>query len=370
MPFKRPTLTDLRNATAQDINSALPNADALLRYSNLGILGDVQAGMTHLMYGYLDWIALQGVPFTATDEYLEAWGSLKNVYKKAATQATGTVVFLGTNGVDIPTGTPITRSDGTEYASTADAVVVGGSATISVIANADASGLTGAFGNCVAGTQLSLGQSISGVTSTGVSMIVTGGADLESEDDFRTRVLYAFQNPPQGGDELDYVEWALSVSGVTRAWCLGNQLGAGTVTVYVMMDNANAGNGGFPVGTSGVAALEKRAIPATGDLLTVADYIYPLRPITALVYIVSPATFAVNLSISGVTAKNRAAVQAAMSSQLNQFADPRGSSVVLDKLWQAAANVSADLDFIITNPSSDITCPLGYLPVLGMITWS
>ena len=43
MPFSRPTLATLRAQAAADIASALPGADPLLRFSNLGILGDAEA---------------------------------------------------------------------------------------------------------------------------------------------------------------------------------------------------------------------------------------------------------------------------------------------------------------------------------------
>ena len=51
MPFSRPTLTALRNQTAQDLNANLPGADALLRFSNLRVLGDIQAALAHMLYG-------------------------------------------------------------------------------------------------------------------------------------------------------------------------------------------------------------------------------------------------------------------------------------------------------------------------------
>ncbi|EHV0233325.1 phage baseplate protein, partial [Salmonella enterica] len=44
--------------------------------------------MSHLHFAYLDWIARQSNPFTAEDEWLAAWGALKNVYRKDASAAT------------------------------------------------------------------------------------------------------------------------------------------------------------------------------------------------------------------------------------------------------------------------------------------
>ena len=55
-----------------------------------------------------------------------------------------------------------------------------------------------------------------------------------------------------------------------------------------MMDEANAGNGGFPDGTNGVSQYEPRDVAASGNQLEVADYIYPVQPVTAVVHAVAP----------------------------------------------------------------------------------
>ena len=70
MPFNRPTLSGLRSQVAADISTGLPGADGLLRFSNLAVLGSSLAGLTHLRFGFLDFIALQATPYTATDEFL------------------------------------------------------------------------------------------------------------------------------------------------------------------------------------------------------------------------------------------------------------------------------------------------------------
>ena len=88
---------------------------------------------------------------------------------------------------------------------------------------------------------------------------------------------------------MDYATWAISVPGVTRAWCLRNGYGAGTVVI--MLDAAQAGHDGFPVGQDGVATDEPRGVPAVGDQLTVANALYPLQPVTALVYVFTASQF-------------------------------------------------------------------------------
>lgn len=88
MPYKRPTLTELRQQNRLYLQTELAGTGTILKNSNLGVLADADAGMAHLHTGYLDYIAQQTTPFTATDEWLAGWGALKQVYRKAASAAT------------------------------------------------------------------------------------------------------------------------------------------------------------------------------------------------------------------------------------------------------------------------------------------
>ena len=87
MPFNRPTLSELRQRNLSYIQSELKTGGNLLRFSNIGVISDADAGMAHLHYGYLDYIALQSTPYNATDEYLAAWAALKDVFRKPANPA-------------------------------------------------------------------------------------------------------------------------------------------------------------------------------------------------------------------------------------------------------------------------------------------
>lgn len=374
MPFSRPQLSDLQNQVAQDIAAGQPGTDALLRFSNLGIMGRAQANLAHLHYGYLDWIAKQANPFTATGEFLEAWAGLKGVIRKGATQASGVVTYTGTVGAQIPSGVTLVRGDGLKFTTTALGTV-GGGGTVAVpaIAVADPTGLTGANGNTAAGSLMTLGQAIPGIQSNGtVTTLFTGGADLELDDSLKTRMLAAWQAPAQGGSAGDYKNWALAVPGVTRAWPFPNGFGAGTVVVYTMFDSTEAAYNGFPQGANGVAATEPRATPATGDQLAVANYIYPLQPATALVYSVAPIAQAVNFTITGLTGANaatKAAIKAAISGVFFLSGTPNGGTVSLSLIESAIAAISGTQGFVITVPSGNITTTQGYLPIVGTITY-
>lgn len=326
MPFARPTLTQLRAQALADIDSALPGTDARLRFSNLGVLAQVLIAAVVGLYGYIDYLAKAFVPFTAMGEWLAGWGALKNVFYKQSTYASGSAVFNGQPGSVLPAGTPVTRGDGYRYQTVADATAdVDGNVAVQIIAqSADSAG------NAASGVILTLGNAVAGIRSGGAaSSDLTGGADLETEDDYRVRVLQAYAHPPQGGDFRDYIEWAEAVPGVTRAWVNPRGMGLGTLTVLFMMDIAELAYAGFPQGTNGVGSSETRvSMPAAGDQLLVANALFPLQPVTALVYVAAPVANLCNFTIGGIagaTTQTKAAIAAAIDAVMIAQATPGGA---------------------------------------------
>lgn len=391
MPFNRPTLTELRERNKAFVESELQEIGALLRFSNLRVVADADAGMAWLHYGYLDWVAKQAVPYTATDEHLAAWGAMKSVYRKAATAATSSAVaFTGTAGSVVSAGAVLNRGDGYQY-TLDEEITIGsdgtatGSITAVLLDPADDATAGGDTGNADAGTLLTLDVSWSGVDST-VTMTeaATGGADIEDEDDFRLRVLYAYQHPLQGGAEADYVQWATSVSGVTRAWCLKHLLGIGSVGVYIMTDGDERSNAaGFPDGTDGVATSEVWGLDgtetgaATGVQLAVADYIWENQPVTALVWVCSPIAKSVDFVIDGISDADtsvKEAIATAINGVFFDKGDPRGSAgaglIYLSDLVYAIADVSGSTGFVLTSPTANIVLGTGELPVLGNVEYT
>lgn len=383
MPFERPTLSELRQRSRSAVTSNLEEAGTLLRFSVLGILADMTAGMSHLHYGYLDWIALQCTPATATDEYLVSWGALKGVTRKAAVAATcSQVQFTGTAGSVISAGALLNRSDGYQYSLDGD-VTLGdeGEGTGSVTAvlpdpTEDSTG-GGADGNADAGTTLTTVTTWTGVDTTATLLTdATGGSDLEDEETFRQRVLYAWQNPPQGGSADDFVQWALEVNGVTRAWCINRALGPVTVGVYIMTDDDSGDNaGGFPDGTDGVATGEDWTYrQATGVQLEVAEYLYERQPVTAVVYVMSPVARKIDFEIrtdGTVTETQKANIVSAINEVLHNVDRLDGTGVVyLSDLWSAISITGSTEGFVLVSPSDNVSLSTGELPVIGEITWT
>lgn len=377
MPFKRKTLSELRTENQQFMQAELERVGALLRYGNLKVLADMDAGMAHLHYAYLDYIALQTNPFTATDEWLAGWMALKQTYRKAATAAKSPAVkATGTAGVDLPAGTVLNRADGYQYVTDSKlSISAGKSGTTSITAvlpdiSDDVTG-GGNKGNADAGTLLTLDANIPGIDNT--LMLIepaTGGADIETQEDFRQRGLLAYQNPPQGGSDADYKKWALEMPGITRAWVKRRGMGVGSVVVYIMCDDN--GTGGFPVGNDGVSSLEEwGVIKATGDQGRVADHIYPLQSDVAIVYVCSPVKKLVNFTIAGIPnidSSTVAEIEASITQLFYENGNPDGSGkILLSDINGALSQVEGAKGYILTAPSQNIILDTGELPLLGEV---
>lgn len=379
MPFKRQTLSELRAQNSAFLQSELESVGQLLRFSNLKVLADMDAGMAHLHYAYLDYIAKQSTPFNATDEHLAGWLAMKSIYRKSASAARSELAQAkGVADTIIPAGTIINRSDGYQYTTDTELKIdETGYGVTSVTAilpdiTGDVTG-GGARGNADAGTILTLDVNIAGIENQ-ITLLAaaSGGADIEDEEDFRSRGLMAFQNPPQGGSDADYKSWALAVSGVTRAWVKRRLNGAGTVGVYIMCDNNS--NGGFPVGNDGISQLDEwGAVKATGDQLAVADYIYPRQSDTAIVFVCSPIAKTINFEIKGLNNADTATVSAIKTALIDLFfnnAQPDGTGhVYLSDINQAIGGVSGTTGYILNSPSANITFNVGEIPELGTVSF-
>jgi uncharacterized phage protein gp47/JayE len=390
VPYQRPSLSQLITQAVQDVIDAEitdPNTQnvlsGLLQNAVLAVLPTVLAGLTWQEYGYVDFVSLQAIPSTATGEFLEAWAALKGVLREDSTPSSGTFTIANgcTNGSVLPQGTTIScASNSLAYLTTADATAAGGAVSVPVLATTN-----GVAGNINAGTSMTISGTVAGFPSAGVSAAAfTGGADQETDDSLRTRMLRVYAAPPQGGDLNDYVEFATAVPGVTRAWVAPNLTGPGTVTVFIMLDNAESAFGGFPQGSNGGAANEVRSIPATGDQLTVANAIFVEQPVTALVSVNAPTPQPVNFTIANLgtfnTVAGLALIQAALSDMFLRLGNVGGTidpasgdpfqPIDPSDTYAALLAVSGIGKFTVTSPVTPIVASTGSIPVLGTVTLS
>jgi len=203
------------------------------------------------------------------------------------------------------------------------------------------------------------GQSLSLVSPViGVQTIVTAGelscgADVETDDALRSRLIARIQQPPHGGASYDYTTWALEVSGVTRAWVYPAELGLGTVTVRFVRD------------------LDATLIPDAGEIAAVQSYIDARRPVTAQVTVLAPAAVPLNFQIQGLvpaTATVQAAVQTELADLLLREAVP-GGTMLLSHIRAAISAATGETDYVLVAPAANVANTTGNMSTMGTIAW-
>lgn len=222
----------------------------------------------------------------------------------------------------------------------------------------------GEAGNLDVGEALSLTAPIAGVNSDAeVTAIVEDAANDESDDALRLRVLDRIQSPPNGGAANDFVQVALGVPGVTRAWVFPNYLGVGTVGVTFVTDDTD------PI------------IPDSPKVQEVQDAIDLFKPATCDATVFAPIQATLNLTIE--IKPNTADVQAAILAQLIELvrtdAAPAGAwagpsetydgKILLSRINEAISLAVGEEDHNVLSPLTDFTPSTGQLAVLGTITW-
>ena len=365
MPWSTPSAATVRKTNADAIAGRL--GLAVVPNGEVRVLADANAANASLNLEYLDWQAKQYLPDTAERQFLDRWGNIFLVNadgsrgRKLATFAAGTALLTATAPTVLPAGSMFLA--GTVAYQTTAAVTLGVGVNTVPLRALDA----GALGNLAAGSALSMAVAVVGVSgSAGIAVgSMTGGADEESDDELRARVLARIRQPPMGGAAYDYVAWALQVAGVTRAWCSPLEMGMGTVTVRFMCDDLRASNGG---------------LPTAADVAAVASYLDLMRPVAVKDrFVASPIPQPVNFALQNLVGDStalRAAVAKGVAAMLMRRATPayalngvRQPATNIPSAWvdaavyQAVGGVAYDLamaDAVMANP--------GCLAVLGTIS--
>ncbi|WAP69033.1 baseplate J/gp47 family protein [Jiella pelagia] len=345
MPFNRPTLADLVSRAESDIQSRL-SVGPLLKRGFLYVISRVVAGAAHQLYGNLEWASRQLFPDTADAENLERWASIWGIQRNAATYASGSAQFSGTNGVTVASGTILQRGDGVQYVTTVDATIASGTSSIPVTAV-----VAGSAGNVGAGTSLSLVEAQSGVGNTIAAGEISGGADTESDAALRGRLLERIKQAPHGGSQADYESWAKANAAVTRAWVYPSYLGVGSVGVAIVSDDRDGG-----------------PLPDTETVDAVQTYIEARRPVTADVTVFAPTESPINLQVHVApdTEFVRAAVIAELEDLIRRDSKP-GGKILLSRIREAVSIAAGESDNSVVSPTANHQADEYALPVIGTV---
>ncbi len=357
MAFQIPDLKAVVQRARNAFRAEMPGTDAWVWPNNIYVTAKVIGGAVWEVFGRLKWMDRQRFAMTADGYELERHGLDYGISRKASSFAQGNAIFIAdTYPLTIPVGTKITRqSDGAIFTTTKSKDI--GRYTLDAVVPVIAD-VSGRAGNTTYGTPML--STLDGIVSVAVDDYGIGqGADVETDDQLRVRILARKRYPPHGGAEYDYEAWALEMPGVTRVFVRGNAYGRGTVGVWFLMDDT------YPAG-----------IPLSADVLAVQAHIDDLRPVTASVIVQAPIADCIDVVIQGLsndTQAVRESVGAELQALFRNMAKPGlpGASFTLYQswLWQAIGNATGEKHHKLVSPADDLVFATGVMPCLKSVTF-
>jgi len=351
MPFERPHIAQIKARIEADVDGRLIAGDPRLRRDLIRILGQMEAGVAHGLYGNLEWLAKNLLPNTKDPDILKIWADHYGVPRLGATRAEGPVGIIGTAGFTLLAGEVVQSADGKQYELLEEVTGLGPYAEGTVRALEG-----GADGNLADGETLTLLDPQPGIQSELVVVApgLSGGADIETINAWSERLVDRVQNPPQGGSASDYRRWARDAHpAVTHAWTAPTTPGPGQVTVYIM----TYGN-------------TEDGLPSATVLDAVEAYIAERAPVTANFFINAPGTKVVPITV--LLNPNTTEVQNAVRSEIEDLfqreAEP-GGAIPLSHLNEAISLAPGEYDHTVDVDQADLTPGAGEILILGDLTW-
>lgn len=208
-----------------------------------------------------------------------------------ATKAQGGVDVTGDAAATVDAGTQVQHpASGNTYTVDEDVVLNGsGEGTIQVTSDT-----TGAKTNLLPGTAVIIVSPPPGIDAAAVVSAggINDGTNEEDENRLANRILNRMRSSARGGNERDYIEWALAASAsVTSATYLRYPAGAGTTGVIITS------------GTTDIDAAVDAGDPVTftpsSDLIAeVQEYIDFLNPGTDCIFVSGPVEVSIDVTVA------------------------------------------------------------------------
>ena len=325
MSLTTPTTKEISDNIIAQLEASLNQTIPLLPKSFLRVLAKVLAGVFILLYKYGGFMFLQiFVQSASANETtvngkiiipLVQWGRLIGIGDPVlATQAELSITVIVENQVGIlPSGTQLVSAlNGVTYitigAVSLNAATV--AATIRAVSDQSGGGGAGAIGNLDPGAIVSFANPLANVARDAVvdSQTVTG-ADGESTEAYRQRIIDRFQKLPQGGAYADYELWGEEVAGIVNVYPYTSD-NPGQVDVYVEADTATDPDG-IPTAAQLQAVLDSIELDENG--------LATRRPANALANTLAITRVGFDATVYDLVADNLATVQADIQSAVEEF---------------------------------------------------
>ena len=286
------------NLTVEDIKSRiLERITTNLQTREGSYTNDVISAAAEIAEVYHSMDAL--LPAFYLDEtsgtYIDRQAAVVGITRKAGTKAACSITFTGTNGAQVPGGTPFYTAAGLAFTLRETVTVADGTAAGTLEASE-----VGDLYNISAGEITQTLKNYSGITGY-TNGEASGGTDPESDASLLSRYLDRMRRTATSGNPYHYQQWANSVAGVGASRVIAKWDGPGTVKVILADPN--------------MEPAAEETVEACGA------YIEEQRPVGAAVTVVAAEAQELSVSatvtIDGTT--TREAVQTAFTEALGAY---------------------------------------------------
>lgn len=346
MALAVPTIEEINTNIVAQLESSLSQTIPLLPKAFTRVLAKALAAVFILIYKYAGFIFLQiFVEFAQNKDTiingrvvnpLVAWGELIGVGKPAAAVQSELVISVNviTQTGALAAGLQVLRTETGVLYLTKSAVALDASMiSMTIVASSDEAGGdgSGAQGNLADGDVVSFANPIAQIERDAVvASIAVTGANAESTDNYRKRIIGKFQARPQGGAYADYREWATEVTGIINAYPFTSHSDIppdavvslpGEVDVYIEATEESSGSpDGIPTGTQLQEARDSIELDENGKANR--------RPATAAVNVLPIIRTAFDVTIKGLDVLDEASTQDSIKIGLEQHLRTRESFIV------------------------------------------
>lgn len=288
-PLASETVASIRARVDADVNAGLSPTDPdYVDTVEGGMFWDLTQCMILEIGRLWDFVSIEAIaatyPAFSWGDYLDLHGDIVGLTRKDASLATGFVTF----DAGAPVATALIVSTGTLVGTTQQSaddepisfrVTAGGTIAIGqqTIILPVAAEEVGSGGNVAANQVDQLLSPVDGIATVTNALALSGGADVESDETFRARILLDWRGSGGAGTQADYRRWALAYPGVGFATVEPVAFGAGTVSVVV----TDANNRPF-AGTTEVTAIQQLIDPPQASTTSVGAQTLPVGTVNVV----------------------------------------------------------------------------------------
>lgn len=293
MAFDTPTLDDQHAFLIALYDNLMNDPDVSPGSFNWLFLKTLAAGVTD-NHAHLDATETDLLPDSSTDDgILDRWGAIRGVVRKTATPARKEAALrvFGAATTVVPDSEQLNHASGLRFMTASSGVVgAGGYVDVDIVAID-----VGSATRLSAGEDLTFNATPAGLQETAELQLDMDedGTDLEDAGSYRGRILSRFSAPPLGGTATDYVQWAISVTGIATAYCYPLRQGYGSVDLAAL----HAGSGTVRV----MSAPEVASLQAMIDQAAVpmADGTKSGRPVSVRAFrVLTVTTLALDVEVT------------------------------------------------------------------------